>query len=309
MSSKWIPWSDRNMEYAPIVALHPCEPFYPTSVDSFLREKECEFWVLSHTDSKGPVFGKVKGFDNSSYSERCQMMMLPKFMNRSPSLRLHHDRRDMNASFKLQSKYPRLVYVRGFRNTSTGEAYITYWFFYMENFQPQDSNKKEIEKELKSNEGEWWTHQGDWEGISVHFSNYNSVSPREVHFSQHEVFETIPWGNVMKEKDRILAFVALGSHATYNGEFDRGHVLLWKEVTELDHDHLLHPTQNNPTDIEYVLEELDPSDPEKLWISFDGRWGKSGGGVTKAPTGPLMKNKSGFVLKADITKYQRKKSK
>lgn len=306
MSSKWIPWSERYLDFAPVVALHPYEPYYPTSVDSYLREKDCELWVLSGTGSDGPEYGFVNEFADASYFERCQWLMYPDFKKRYPSLRLHHNKIDMRASIKLQNKYPKMVYVRGFRNTSSGEAYITYWFFYMENFQPQSSDKKVIKKILDSNAGEWWTHQGDWEGISVHFSNYKDRLPLEVLFSQHETFNTIPWKNILMEKDRIIAFVALGSHATYNGRFDHSHMVLWREIIEFDRDCLFSPTESNPTNKEYVLEELDPSDTQKLWISFDGRWGKSGGEVTKAPTGPLMKNKPGFELKADIEKYRRK---
>ena len=84
----WIPWSDRNLEFAPVVALHPNEPFYPTTVDTFLKEN-CQLMVLVETNNKGPVFGTVDKFDDAIFLERCQLMMLPDFRNRFPHLVLH----------------------------------------------------------------------------------------------------------------------------------------------------------------------------------------------------------------------------
>ena len=111
MSSKWVPWSERYLDFAPVVALHPYEPYYPTSVDSFLREKDCELWVLSSTESDGPEYGIVNDFAEASYFKRCQWLMHSDFKKRYPSLRLHHNKIDMRASIKLQNKYPKMVYV------------------------------------------------------------------------------------------------------------------------------------------------------------------------------------------------------
>lgn len=299
----WTPWSDRNLEFAPVVALHPHEPFYPVSVDTFLKE-DSQFMVLVGTNNKGPVFGAVDKYDNLSFFKRCQLMMLPDFRQLFPHLVLHKNKRNMKKSVVLQKKYPtRMVYTRGFRNTKTKEAFITYWFFYVENFQPDNSDESVIKKELGSNSGVWWTHQGDWEGISVHFSDFEK-DPWDVYFSQHTSYEIISWDNVMKKDNRVLALVALGSHATYNGEFDRPHAVAFREVTQLDPDFEYYPSLNPVSKGEYLLEELNPAND--LWLCFDGRWGKSGGWATRAPKGPLMKDKSGFALKADIDKYRRK---
>lgn len=297
--SSWIPWSERNKEFAPVVALHPRELFHPTSVDSFLCEK-CEFRILTDTGDKGPIYGKVKEFDNASFNNRCNILLHPKFNNPSlyPHLALHQNKVDIKASLKIQKKYPKQVYVRGFRDRDSGEAYITYWFFYLENFQPDRFDDKEIQNTLRNDPDVWWSHQGDWEGISLHFSNYSDDHPMEVTFSQHTHYETISWKETKKLDGRVFAVVALGSHATYNKGIRKHQAIFWTEEAQHNPDNMHFPDFADSTHSGYKLIELDP-DTQHPWLRFQGRWGKSGGEATKAPTGPMMKTKRGFLLLAD----------
>lgn len=298
--SSWIPWSERNVDFAPVVALHPRELFHPTSVETLLCEN-CEFLILIDTGSKGPIYGKVAEFDNASFEDRCNLLLHPKFNNPYlfPHITLHQDSADIKASMKIQEKYPTThVYVRGFRDSDSDEAYITYWFFYLENFQPDRFNDEEIQDKLGNYPDDWWTHQGDWEGISLHFGNYRDDHPMEVTFSQHTHYETIPWKETKKLDGRVLAVSALGSHATYNESVSKNQMLFWTEKAQLNLDNMHFPDFTDFAHSKYKLEEFDPY-TKHPWLRFQGRWGKSGGEATKAPTGPLMKTKRGFLLLAD----------
>lgn len=296
MSRNWISWSDENEKYAPVIGLHQCELFYPTSVGAFLEE-ECELWVLVETGDHGPIFGKVTEFDAADFGRRCQLMK--KHNDKLSYLALHANKKDMKASQKLQNNHPIQVYVRGFRNKKTQEGYITYWFFYVENFQPDRFDISYICEELKNDPDVWWTHQGDWEAISLHFYNYKDICPMEVIFSQHKHAEKITWQKTKMCDGRLLAIPALGSHATYNIKVKKHQIGVWTELASPDR--IIHPECDPKGGETYKLVELDPK--KDKWLFFRGKWGKGGGEATPAPTGPCIKTKKHFKLHADRQKY------
>lgn len=296
MENPWIPWPDRNEEFAPVIGLHRHHMFYPTTVDAFIKDS-CELMILVTVDSqRGPIYGRVKKFAEVPLLEKIQYMVHKKMNKRSTYLDRHGGDIDMRRSRQIQNGEPSNLYVRGFRNTESGEAYITYWFWYVENFVPRSTNDREIEEILNTRPDSWWSHEGDWEGISVHFRDYQSSAPDEVIFSQHEGAKAMPWTSVTKEHDRILAIPALGSHATYNAPLRKKRFAFYAEVASPDF--LIYPVPPATNGhVTYQLTELNPY--QHSWLYFKGRWGQSGGEAEKAPTGPLMKSKRHFELLAD----------
>lgn len=67
---------------------------------------------------------------------KIQWMLHRKFNNKFNYLDRHGGKSDIKKSAELQKVENPQSYVWGFRNKETGEAYITYWFFYVENFMP-----------------------------------------------------------------------------------------------------------------------------------------------------------------------------
>ena len=297
MSDIWIPWSNRNEEFAPVFALHKHEMFYPTTVTAFL-EKSCELMVWIDADENGPIYGRINKFAQATMVEKIQWMLYPKINRRINYLDRHGGKIDMKKSKKLQQNYPPQLYVRGHRNQNTGEAYIIYWFFYVENYVPRSTNNAEIADILYNRPDTWWSHEGDWEAISIHFKDFEAGNPTEVLFSQHVTSESILWENIEKERGRIYAISALGSHATFNKHLRKRHHVFYAEVANPDILYYPKPISENDEQ-SYLLEELDPGH-KHLWLRFKGRWGQSGGEFIKAPTGPLMKKKKHFQLLADI---------
>ena len=289
MSNQWIPWSNRNEEFAPVFGLHKYEMFYPTKIEAFLKDS-CELMVLIGTDSSGPIYRKIEKFAQGSMMEKMQWMLHPKMNKKYNYLDRHSGQIDMKKSAKIQQSEPTQLYVWGFQNKATGQAYVTYWFFYVENFMPsRTTDDVEIADVLDNRPGTWWTHQGDWEALSIHFKDFEANNPTEVIFEQHNKSEAISWDAVEKEKGRICAFTALGSHATYNKTQRKPVFLFYIDISSPDVLYYPKSIADNTVN-SYYLEELDPRHGH-LWLGFKGRWGRSGGELTPSPQGPMMKKK------------------
>lgn len=86
-------------------------------------------------------------------------------------------------------------------------------------------NDDQIAKNLSDNPDKWWTHEGDWEGISIHFMDYETSSPTEVIFSQHHDPKKRLWKNVQIQDDRILTIPAIGSHAIFFEPIRKRHLM------------------------------------------------------------------------------------
>jgi hypothetical protein len=302
MTNKWIPWIDRIEEFAPVFGLHKNEMFYPTSIEAFL-EKSCELMVLIFKDSGDPVYGRINKFTQATLRDKILWMLVPKVNKRHNYLDRHGGKVDLKKSEELQQGYPKQLYVRGFRNNETGEAYIIYWFFYVENFVPKSIVDTEIADVLYNRPDSWWSHEGDWEGISVHFQDYQASNPTEVIFSQHNTSEIIAWDNIEKESNRILALPAIGSHAAYNKSLRKKRKFAFIVFGEIASPDNLYSPQHIEDDPEksYSVVELVPEEKHHKWLNFKGRWGDSAAPfAAEAPTGPLMKRKKHFKMLADI---------
>ena len=291
----WVPWQDRNDKFAPAIGMHKLDPFYPISVRSFLKES-CDLVWLKETTESGPVFEKFNEFPNAHIEQKLTFIQRKEINRPGRMARLdrHEGEVDMQQSARLQREHPEQVYVRGFRHTETGEAYIIYWFFYVENFVPRSLKDEVIDEMLETRPNSWWTHEGDWEGISVHFSNYQSNDPKEIVFSRHTSSTPIPYHQVNMYEGRIFALSALGTHATYNKEVSKKRYAMFAEIARGDR--ILVPSTHGAAN-SYKLVELDPNGKHG-WLNFRGRWGKGSSDLNPAPRGPLSKRKKHFVMRA-----------
>ena len=300
MAENWEAWSARNKEFAPIIGLHKHSLFYPTRIEAFFKEQiELRVHVKTLPD-KGPIYGSIREFSECTIFEKIQWMLNPHINKKMSYLDRFGGKIDVKRSQKLQKSEPYQVYVRGFRNKETNEAYITYWFFYLENFVPKTTNDDKIIELLKEKPNKWWTHEGDWEAISVHFLDFQASTPTEVIFSHHNEPKKRLWENVPLKDDRILVSPAIGSHANFFEPIRKKRFpgLSYCEVASPDK--LIFPKIRNSSKTRtYQLEALDPQ-RKHLWLHFKGRWGQSSGEVGLAPTGPLMKKGIHFKLRADI---------
>jgi len=296
MAQPWVAWPDRNAEFAPVIGLHKHELFYPTTIEAFIKES-CDLMVYREVDSHGIIqYDRVVGFPQATLQEKIQYLLNSRLNKKLNYLGRHGGVSDMRRSAHLQQGESRNVYVRGFRNQTTREAYIVYWLWYVENFVPQSSDDATIRDVLNSRPDDWWFHQGNWEAVSFHFTDFQASHPQEVIFSQHEGSQTIAWGDTEKFTGRVMALPALGTHANYNRPVIKKRSLIYVDVAS--NDDMLHPSQPQTNGFTiYNLEEMDPLN--HLWLLFKGRWGNSGGLAALAPTGPLMKRKRHFQLLAD----------
>ena len=292
----WVPWSDKNEQCAPVLGLHKHEPFPPTHVEAFLDE-HCEFMIQVDLTSDGPVYAKVKRFAELPSQQKLQRILTPKFNKRTSYLDRYGEKIDMRKSAQLQEKAPVQVYVRGFRNEQTNQAYITYWFFYLENFVPHSKKDHEIEERLQSHPESLWTHEGDWEGLSMRFDRHSDSHPATVYFSRHGKMLPVQWDDLRKEDGRVLVMPGVGTHANFNKPLRKSRVLgLVAEVAQPDR--LYSPGGNGIDGSSYGIEELDPRH-QHLWLHFKGRWGQGASLVGTAPTGPLWKKNQHLELLAD----------
>lgn len=300
MANNWEAWSERNKEFAPVIGLHKHHLFYPTGVEAFLKE-QIELMVLVKIGRNNiPIWGSIREFSQCKFSEKIQWMNNPDINNKLSYLNRFGGKVDLKKSCSLQEGEPHKVYVRGFRNTETREAYITYWFFYLENFVPRSMNDAQIEKKLNKDPNQWWTHEGDWEGISVHFMDYESSTPAHVTFSQHLDPKTRLWRNIQTQDGWIRTISAIGSHANFFEPVRKKHFAPLPHSEVASPDELIYPKHRRHAGKNtYVMEALDPKQ-KHLWLRFKGRWGESSGQFTPAPIGPLMKRRKHFKLLADI---------
>lgn len=300
MAQNWEAWSDRYEEFAPVIGLHKHHLFYPTRVEAFLRD-QIELMVLIKVKSdKGLIYGSIREFSKSDFSVKIQWMLNKEINKKLTYLNRFGGDIDIKKSVQAQKGEPHHVYVRGFKHKKTGEAYITYWFFYLENFVPRSNKDDKIAEVLKNDPNKWWTHEGDWEGISVRFSDYQDSHPSEIIFSHHNEPHKRVWQNVPLQDDRALVISALGSHANFFQPVNKRHAPVINLFEVASPDILVFPDQiKKGNQLGYQLEEFDPR-KKHLWLHFKGRWGQSEGGLGMAPTGPLMKRRQHFTLLADI---------
>jgi hypothetical protein len=191
-------------KFQPVLVFHPDEEFRPTTVESFVRDANLEVatsptaWIVVSTSptaddlpTTSPPVWRLNQRDCFAGAPIGDLACYVAGAADEPGVTL----------------YGRLV-------RDERRIVLQYWLFYYDNlyrypFLPLG----EI----------WQSHEGDWEVVNVVLSN--AKRPLSVGLSQHCSGETRPWAETELRDGHPVAYVALGSHASYFEpglyEFDR----------------------------------------------------------------------------------------
>ncbi len=191
-------------KFQPVLVFHPGEELRPTTVETFVRDANLE--AATSPTSWIVVNGSPTADDLPAASP--------------PVWRLNQ-----RACFAGAPLGDLACYVAGAADEPGVTVYgrlvrdeqrivLQYWLFYYDNlyrypFLPLGTI--------------WQSHEGDWEVVNVVLSN--AKRPLAVGLSQHCAGETRPWSETELREGHPVAYVALGSHASYFEpglhEFDR----------------------------------------------------------------------------------------
>ena len=179
-----------------------------------------------------------------------------------------HSGRDYREAYvRLRKERPKLRNVMYGRTVEqNGRLWLQYWFWYFYN-----------DYQLALGAG---LHEGDWEMVQLRM-HPTEERPDLAVYAQHRYGEKRSWGEVRKDGERPIVYVARGSHAAY---FEPGF-----HQTEAWYD-LADGKRPAP---ELTLELIRPT---HAWMLWKGRWGDTkpdprdkAGLHSNAPTGPGRK--------------------
>jgi hypothetical protein len=173
-------------KYAPVLVLHPEEPFTPVPVDGFLVDADLLARQPDGTwaPAPGPLETAARGtrLDHRGCNAVDGITALPCYV----------------AAHRAHAARP-TVYGAAFRGKA-GTA-LQYWLFY-----PFNGWSPTVAP------GEFWqVHEGDWEAVTILLDA--EARPQLVGLSRHCGGIRRAWVSAPKRKGRPLVHVALGSHA------------------------------------------------------------------------------------------------
>lgn len=215
-------------QYAPVLHFTQGEKFYPTSVDYIISSS-----VL-----------KERYIDGSSTIYPAPQVT-PSNLGNYPSPFLFLDNKYHNLT-AIADDYASKVNDIGYYAyvhvvTTSSSTVIQYWLFYAYNNGPLND------------------HQGDIEVVEL-FLNTSSGKPETTLYSQHLAGENAGWGDVEKENDHPVVYVAQGSHANYFRSY-QGKIGIENDIVGSD------GLTIKPENLTLVM--LD----SQSWLGFAGRWG------------------------------------
>jgi hypothetical protein len=184
-------------EFAPIVWLYSTDPYRPASVE----------WLFQRDDA-----ALVDGARNILFKPIEDGANLLGFENYGADLLIDMIETPGPNSIYLGDMTSAPYYVTVARDIANRKFAINYWFFYTYNGCGYDGAGVKYCN---------WTHEGDWEHITL----FVEQKPDEtyggllVNFYYHGIQASYSWKDVHKgvdnEANRVLAFSALYTHATY----------------------------------------------------------------------------------------------
>ncbi len=157
-----------------------------------------------------------------------------------------------------------LVYGRAARD-GRDRVWLQYWLFFSDN--PQDRGIVRTGR-----------HTGDWELLQLRLGR--DRRPVEATFAQHTWAEGCGWGEMEREGNAPVVYVANGSHALYPraGRADRP----WPDPND--------EADGDGRRVRPPVERVDGDSPR--WMAWPGRWGEDGGGWVPgeqaSPRGPAF---------------------
>ncbi len=266
--------------YAPLVYLHPREPYFPTSI-----EKQIVY--LSLFKKGGQLISKDLNMDTfTEFVQKISDTQNYELVIRKGS---HKEARAGDLSHARCYTNPHKVTLK-----NKNYIRIPYLFYYAYNGIPRSDNPI-LDAIIKK--GRFGVHEGDWEGIVVVLKENEELEG--VYFSAHGAHEARYYskrGTDLKKDDgyklqegRPIVFSALETHASYNrsGSLTRRARRNWKQkiASKL---HILPPDRTGMGKVLDCREEGRLEDfnfqYEKTWAFFKGSYGAKAG-----PTGPAGK--------------------
>lgn len=286
----WKSWNGPFEAYAPIVAMHKLHPYRPMEVAAFFADP-CDLRIPPTAAAMIPEheFAAIP-LKDLSFIEKMQLLNHPRLNRRGSYLSRFNADIDPQQSILDQDAFDTTIYVRGFKNEQTGEAYLNYWMFFLENFVPTKEHDVDIEKSIDDRLEDLCSHQGDWEGVSIRFDDADAADPTWIYVSQHGKVCGRRWddNSVLKSGTHARILTAIGTHANFFKPVRRRNQHIYWEVAQRDREYFPEAIAGRRIR-KYKLHVLDVN--TDLWLGFRGRWGKSLWGIAgQAPTGPLMKD-------------------
>ncbi len=173
--------------HVPILVLHPAEQLGPVAIDGFLADSDLQEQTATgwtKVDGPLPAGGAALRLDQWS----CRAIDGPAA---TPCY----------AAAEAAHGSALVVYGAAFRTRT--RIVLQYWLWYP--FNPYSPTVPPGEV--------WQAHEGDWESVSVLLDRKGK--PLVVALSQHGAGQRRDWARAPKRGLRPLAYVALGSHASY----------------------------------------------------------------------------------------------
>jgi hypothetical protein len=237
--------------YAPVLHFTGGEKFYPTSVEyiissSVLRQRFSDGSnIVVDASPTAQSLGAYTGTD----------LFLDNKLGTLDAISADYASQGSNIGY--------YAYVHIVTDSST--TVIQYWLFYAYNNGPLNN------------------HQGDIEVVEIFLDA--SGNPQKALYSQHGAGENAGWGDVEKNDNHPVVYVAQGSHANYFRSY-QGKIGIENDIVGGD------GVTVEPTDLNLVI--LDTQG----WLSFGGRWGYWGTDEEVAlgragPVGPVQ-NQNGI---------------
>ena len=238
------------VQFAPVLRFTSGEKFYPTSVDYVVSSS-----TLMQRGTAG-IFSSIVSSDLSPSN-------LGSFTGEDLYLDNNFGSLE-NIAADYASTVSSLGYYTYVHVTNSGsQTVIQYWFLYVFNNGPLNE------------------HQGDWEVIEIFFDN--SGDPERAIYSQHGAGENAAWGDIEKQNNHPIVYVAQGSHANYFRSY-QGKMGIENDIVAAD-GKTIQPDELNIV----ILGEPGSQPADQSWLNFAGRWGYWGNEqeVALGMAGPL----------------------
>lgn len=262
-------------KYAPILYLHPDEPYQPTSM-----ENQLSYLALYKKGSEEPLMKNLTMEDFESFVQSTND-------TENYQLKIARDTKNARAGNVKEARCYTNPHLVQFKNKTLIQ--IPYLFYYGYNGIPHSKNCV-IDCIIKKHQ--LGVHEGDWEGIvvlldqneNIYGVHYSAHGYGEARFYKKEGSRSLRKDDGYKLQDgRPMVFSALETHASYNrvGNLTRRAHKNLKEILASKL-HILPPDRTG------VGAKLDCKEPgkledfnlesEKTWAAFKGNYG--------GPTGP-----------------------
>jgi hypothetical protein len=234
--------------HAPVVVLHPAEPFAPVPVDGFLEDADLQRPAGSGWETIGgapPAGGADLRLDQRLCRAADGPAATPCYL----------------AAETMHAAAP-VVHGAAFRTRT--RIVLQYWLWYPWNAYSPTVPPGEL----------WQVHEGDWEAVSVLLDLRGR--PLVAGYSQHSAGERREWARVPKTGARPRVFVALGSHANY---FAPGRHRFDPRVVDPVLISVIRQKGFEPADVTGVGRVVRPrlvrvTATAPSWMAFAGSWGE-----------------------------------